>query len=137
MTISKEAHDFFHACETGQGWDACKTWCHDDATFSCQADALNDIRTMADYSEWMKNLFIPMPDARYELKSFAVDEKNNMMTAFAVFQGTHSGEGGPLPPTGKSVASDYAYVMKFDDGKIRHVTKIWNDAQAMRSLGWA
>jgi hypothetical protein len=29
------------------------------------------------------------------------------------------------------------YVMDFDGDKIRHMTKIWNDAITLRQLGWA
>ena len=47
-----------------------------------------------------------------------------------------TGQGGPVPPTGKSTSSDYAYVMKFEDGKISRMTKIWNAGWAMRELGW-
>ena len=59
------------------------------------------------------------------------------MIAAAIFKGTQSGEGGPVAPTGKAVATDYVYVMEFDGAKIRHMTKIWNDLQALRQLGWA
>ena len=59
------------------------------------------------------------------------------MVASAVFHGTQTGAGGPIEPTDKFVASDYAYVMRFDGDRITHMTKIWNDAQALRQLGWA
>ncbi|MBT5038897.1 MAG: nuclear transport factor 2 family protein, partial [Rhodospirillaceae bacterium] len=36
-----------------------------------------------------------------------------------------------------SIATDYVYVFNFDGGKIRHMTKIWNDGPALQSLGWA
>jgi hypothetical protein len=35
MTISDTAAKFFDACETGKGWEVCKDWCLDGATFSC------------------------------------------------------------------------------------------------------
>ena len=41
-----------------------------------------------------------------------------------------------MPPTGKSASTDYVYVMDFADGRIRHMTKIWNDGWAVRQLGW-
>jgi hypothetical protein len=41
-----------------------------------------------------------------------------------------------VTPTGRSVAADYVYAMEFDGPKIKHMTKIWNDAQSMRALGW-
>lgn len=137
MTISETATVFFEACETGKGWSACQAWCRDGATFACQADALADIKTLADYCEWMKNLLTPVPDGRYVLMGFAVDEARSTAIATAEFHGTQTGQGGPVPPTGKAVVSDYAYVMRFDGEKITHMTKIWNDVQALRGLGWA
>jgi predicted ester cyclase len=85
----------------------------------------------------MKGLFTPAPDGRYEVKSFAVDDARKNVIAYGVFRGTHTGEGGPVPATGKAVAADYVYVMDFDGDKIRHMTKIWNDGHSLRQLGWA
>ena len=137
MTIANTAREFFDACETGKGWDVCRAWCHDNATFACQSDALADTGTLQAYTEWTKGILTPLPDGHYELKGFAADEDHNTVLAYAVFHGTHSGEGGPVPATGKAAATDYVYAMTFDDGKIRHMTKIWNDGQALRQLGWA
>ena len=137
MTMTDTARSFFEACETGQGWDRCKEWCHDGATFSCQADALAEVDTLAGYTEWTKGILGPIPDGHYELKGFATDPERGTVIAAAIFKGTQSGEGGPVAPTGKAVATDYVYVMKFDGAKIRHMTKIWNDLQALRQLGWA
>ena len=137
MTVSETAREFFEACETGKGWGVCKTWCHDDATFSCQADALADVTGLAGYTDWMKGLLGPIPDGNYELKAFAIDEDRGTAVAAAVFHGTNTGNGGPVPPTGRTVAADYVYVMNFDGSKIRHMTKIWNDGHSLRALGWA
>jgi predicted ester cyclase len=84
----------------------------------------------------MKGLLTPIPDGRYELRSFAVDEDRKNAIAYAVFRGTHTGEGGPVPPTGKAVEADYVYVMQFEGDKIRHMTKVWNDGISLRQLGW-
>jgi ketosteroid isomerase-like protein len=137
MTMTETAAAFFEACETGKGWEACQAWCHKDATFACQADALAETGTIADYCEWMKGLLTPVPDGRYVVTAFATDEARGKVVATAEFHGTQTGSGGPVPPTGKAVVSDYAYVMTFRDGKIGHMTKIWNDVQALRGLGWA
>src|SRR5262249_43420387 len=64
------------------------------------------------------------------------DHERKNVSAYAVFSGTHSGDGGPVPPTGKSTSTDYVYVMEFENGKISHMTKIWNAGWAMRELGW-
>ena len=136
MGMREQAEQFFDACETGKGWEACEHYCHPDATFAAQAGALADVSTLEGYTEWMKGLLTPVPDGRYELRSFAVDEDRNNVSAFAVFHGTHTGEGGPVPPTGKTVAADYVYVMDFDGDRIRHMTKIWNDTVSLQQLGW-
>jgi predicted ester cyclase len=134
--ILDSARSFFEACETGQGWEACSAYCHADATFAAQASALADVATVRDYCEWMKNLLTPIPDGHYELKFFEADAADESVTAVAVFHGTQTGPGGPVPPTGNSIAADYVYHMAFEDGRIRHMTKIWNDAISMQQLGW-
>jgi predicted ester cyclase len=136
ITIKERAEKFFEACETGQGWNECRMYCSPDATFTCQADALSQINTLQNYTEWMKGFFTPVPDGRYELKAFAVDEEHYKVIAFGIFRGIHSGEGGPLPPTGRQVESEYVYVMDFNGDCIQHMTKIWNDGFALKQLGW-
>ena len=137
MSISDSAKAFFDACETGKGWAGCNAYCDPKATFSSQTDVLADITTLEGYCDWMKNLFTPIPDGKYELKFFAADEARNSVTAFAVFHGTQTGPGGPVPPTGNKAAADYVYFMEFGAGKIRHMTKIWNDGHTLKQLGWA
>jgi predicted ester cyclase len=135
-SMAETAKRFFDACETGKGWEACRNYCHPGATFSGQAEALSGVDSLEAYTEWMKGLLIPVPDGHYELKSFAVDEDRNHVAAYAVFRGTHTGEGGPVPATGKQVEADYVYVMEFEGERIRHMTKIWNDGFSLKQLGW-
>jgi steroid delta-isomerase-like uncharacterized protein len=137
MSITNAAQAFFEACETGKGWESCAQYCNPNATFSAQAEPLLDVKTLAQYTDWMKGIFSVLPDANYVLKSFATDDERNNVTAYAVFHGTHTGEGGPVPPTGRKMSTDYVYVMQFKDGKISHMTKIWNAGLALKELGWA
>ena len=99
--------------------------------------ALAGIDTLEGYTEWMKGFFTPVPDGTYDLRSFAVDEARGNVMAYGVFRGTHTGEGGPVPPTGRPVEADYVYMMQFDGDRISHMTKIWNDGVSLRQLGWA
>ena len=134
--IKVTARSFFDACETGKGWEGCKAFCHEGATFSAQAAALAGVDTLEKYADWMKGLFTPVPDGSYEIRAFAVDEDRRSVAAYGVFRGTHTGAGGPVPPTGQRVEADYVYVMWFDGDKIRHMTKIWNDGISLKQLGW-
>jgi len=136
-SITTVAQDFFDACETGKGWDHCKAYCTPNATFAAQAEPLLNVKTLAEYTDWMKGMLTVLPDARYEVKSFATDVVRNNVAAYAVFHATHTGQGGPVPPTGRKTSTDYVYVMQFEDGKIAHMTKIWNAGLALKDLGWA
>jgi len=136
-SMTEIARTFFEACEEGKGWEGCSEHCTSDATFSAQAEPLVALKTLEQYTQWMKDLYTFMPDAGYDLRSFGTDKERRCVCAYAVFSATHTGEGGPCPPTGKSTSTDYVYVMEFDrDDKIRHVTKIWHAGLAMKDLGW-
>ena len=136
-SITEVAKQFFDACETGKGWEGCEQYCQTGATFSAQAGALEGIDTLEGYTDWMKGLLTLAPDGVAEVRSFGVDDVRNNVAAYAIFRGTHTGDGGPVPPTGKSAEADYVYVMDFDGDKIRHMTKIWNDTITLQQLGWA
>ena len=135
--ITAIAKDFFAACETGKGWEVCKAYCTPDATFAAQAEPLAGVTTLAQYTDWMKGLMTIMPNGSYAVKSFATDAERNNVAAYGIFSGTHTGPGGPCPPTGKSTHTDYVYVMQFKGDKISHMTKIWHSGLAMKELGWA
>ena len=135
-SIKDTALKFFEACERGEGWNGCSKYCSPDATFAAQAEPLAETKTLQDYTEWMKGLLTVLTDGHYEVKSFAVDSERNNICAYGVFTGTHLA-GGPCPPTGKTANTDYVYVMQFRDGKIVHMQKIWNSADALKQLGWA
>jgi hypothetical protein len=94
-SITEIAAQFFEACETGQGWEGCKPYCKTDATFAAQAEPLTDVRTLQQYTDWMKGLLTFIPDGRYELKSFATDDARKNVCAYGVFSGTHTGQGAP------------------------------------------
>lgn len=70
---------------------------------------------------------------QHERVKASEDRKN--VSAYGVFQGTHTGQGGPVPPTGKSLRTDYV-VMFFEGDRIKHVQRIWRAGLAMKELGW-
>jgi len=50
-SITTVAEAFFEACETGKGWEVCVAYCTPNATFSAQAEALVDVKTLAQYTD--------------------------------------------------------------------------------------
>jgi hypothetical protein len=135
-SITDTALAFFTACETGQGWAACRAYCTPDATFSAQAEPLAGINTIEQYTGWMQGLLTVLTDGDYAIQSFATDTERRSVCAYAVFTGTHLA-GGPCPPTGRTAKADYVYVMQFSGDLIAHLTKIWNAGVTLQELGWA
>jgi len=138
MTAFENATRFFEACEAPAGWAGCAQYVADNATFNAQSEPLADIDSVEDYCEWMKAFgTITAPGCSYLLHSSSYDEANRTAMFFATFTGTHSGEGGPVPPTHKTTQSHYVYVLTMnDDDKVADMVKIWNAPWAMQELGW-
>jgi len=132
------ARQFFDACETPLGWAACRQYVLEGAPFTAQSEPLAGIDTVAAYCDWMHGFGTgPARGARYTLHASAFDEATRSALFFATYHATHVGEGGPLPPTGKSTNSHYVYVVQMRDGKVSAMTKIWNSGWALKELGWA
>src|SRR4029450_7721092 len=106
-SITSVAEAFFAACETGKGWEACSAYCTPNATFCAQAEPLLEVKTLGGDTGWMQSITTVLPDAHYEVKSFATDAARNNVAAYGVFHGTHTGPGGPVPPTGRHTSTDY------------------------------
>lgn len=135
--IAKIAAAFFDDIETGKGWDVCKSYCTPNASFSAQSEPIAEFTKLQEYADWMRDGLLPaLPDARYEMGSFGVDEERQSVCAYAIFKATNTGPG-PVEPTGKTLSADYVYVMQFDGDKISHLTKIWNSGWSLKELGWA
>lgn len=120
MSAFDTAKKFFEACDGNAGWDGCKAYVAEGAVFEAQSGALADINTIEAYCEWAKGLgTVIAPGASYTLHSASFDEERNVATFFATYHAKHTGEGGPVPPTGKETNTDYVYSLILDEsGKI-------------------
>jgi hypothetical protein len=138
MSAFDSARAFFEACDAPTGWDGCKKYVANGATFSAQCEPLADMSTIEEYAEWLKGLgTVTAPDARYELHASSFDESTNTAVFFATYHAKHTGVGGPVPPTGKETHSHYVCATTMDDdGKVSKMIKIRNPAWALNELGW-
>jgi hypothetical protein len=132
------AKRFFEACEQPLGWDGCREYVAEGAPFTAQCEPLEGIDTVEAYCEWMKAFAtVTAPGATYDLHTSSYDEATRTAVFFATFNATHSGEGGPVPPTGKTMNTHYVYAVRIgDDEKVAELTKIWNAPWAMKQVGW-
>jgi len=139
MNIYNNALAFFNACESLQGYEGCKDYMVENATFEGQAEPTADIEFLSDYVDWMQGIGKgPLKGCTYELNASAYDADNTKVLFFGTLNGNHNGDGGPVKPTGKSTSSHYVYILTMNnDGKVVHMIKVWNAGWAMKELGWA
>lgn len=138
MSKMDVATTFFHACEGLKGSAGCAEFVADGATFEAQSEPIADITTALDYCDWMQAVGQgPLEGCGYEILSSAFDESTSTALFFGLFSATNNGEGGPVPPTGKSTSSHYIYAITVnDDNKVSRLVKIWNAPWALTELGW-
>ena len=135
-TIESVATSFHHACMTGKGWQECQQYCNGDATFTHEGELFADIHTLEAYAAFVENVFKPIPDFRHEVLSVGIDERQQRVLIHYLIRGTHTGEGLAVPPTGKSMESYCVLILYFENERIRHAAKVWNDHEMMKQAGW-
>jgi len=138
MSAFENAKKFFTACETAQGWAGCAQYVADNATFNAQSEPLVEVGTVEEYCEWMAGFAsVTTPGATYDLHTSSYDAESRTAVFFATYHGKHTGDGGPVPPTGKETNSHYVYALTMDENdKVKKMIKIWNAPWAMKELGW-
>ena len=138
MSAFDNAQRFFHACETPLGWEGCKAYVAESASFVAQSEPLVEVKTVQAYCEWIKGFgTVTAAGAHYELHAQGYDETKREAVFFATYHATHVGEGGPVPATHQTTHSHYVYVLTMDaNDQVAHMVKVWNASWAMRELGW-
>ena len=134
--LETTARRFHHACMTGEGWPACQPYCTPDATFTHEGEMLAEVHTLEAYAAFLQSVFTPVPDFRHEVLSVGVDPEHQRVLVHYLIRGTHTGEGLPVPPTGKSMETNCVLVLHFEGDRIRHAVKVWNDHDMRKQVGW-
>ena len=121
MNNLKTARLFFEECDGGKGWDACKKYCYADASFETEAETLLNVDTLAIYCDWMIDaLELLDKDVKVKVKAISHDQDTDIVLIYGEIKGTVIISPEPMP-----MKTDYVYALNFEDGKIRHVSKIW------------
>ena len=63
-----------------------------------------------------------MTDISFDVEGFAYDEEREVVLIYGVYKDVITMSETPQP-----FETDYFYILKFSDGKISHVTKVWQD----------
>ena len=83
---------------------------------------MQEIDSLDNYTEWMAEVHKHITDISFDVEGFAHDESRNVVLICGIYRGVITMSETPHP-----FETDYVYALKFNEGKIIHVTKVWQD----------
>ncbi len=63
-----------------------------------------------------------MTDISFDVDGFAYDKERKVIPIYGIYRGVINMRETPQP-----FQTDYVHILRFTDGKISHVTKVWQD----------
>ncbi|KAL6048053.1 hypothetical protein QOT17_002012 [Balamuthia mandrillaris] len=130
------AQQLFEALEDGKGFEPVAEHIVAGAPFVC--DGIADVKTLEAYYAWMQGFKSKTcPDFSYVIESRCSNDTDVTFVCSCEF--THTGEGGPKPPSNppKRGSCWYSYTFRFnEEGKVVKMMKVFDWGQAFKTVGW-
>lgn len=100
--------------------------------FSLHVNGATRTTNAAEFEDIVNTWRASFPDFHFDLHSITADE--HIAAVRATFRGTHRGSWGGLEPTGRSVAVEHAFFLRFEDGVVVEVWEILDPTAFRRQL---
>ena len=100
---------------------------HCQATPEAKVESLDDFKALL--SEWDKQF----PDAKLGIDLIAAE--GDLVAFYGPFSGTHKGQMGQFPATGKSMIAETAGFHRLENGKIVETWVTWDNLAVLGQLG--
>lgn len=84
--------------------------------------------------EWVEETTAGFPDVRFEVDRRIADESGRLFVEWTMY-GTHEGQFGPLPPTGRAVELSGVDVIEFSEEGIVSIDGYFDMAEFKEELG--
>ena len=97
------------------------------ATSDVTVESLDDFKAMV--NEWDKQF----PDAKSEIQLIAAE--GDLVAFYMTYSGTHEGQMGPFPATGKKMSVECAGFHRLENGKIVETWVTWDNLAVLSQLG--
>lgn len=139
MDPLETAKQFFDACELQVlGWEGCRRYVADGATFHSAAASYASIHTIEAYCEQIAAAFrTTFAGSTGHVHAAAYDAEHRTVLLYGDSCAQHTGAGGPVPPTHRQAVIPFVFALRMDAaGKIEHLEKIYDEASGRRQLGW-
>ncbi|MCK5401542.1 MAG: ester cyclase [Flavobacteriaceae bacterium] len=104
-----------------------------DLVRHCQATPDLIIESLDAFKEFIRNDRKSIPDQKLNVKMLVAE--GDLVAFWATYTGTHTGQMGPFPPTGKSVELDFSGVHRLENGKVVETWVTWDNVTILSQLG--
>ncbi len=122
----------------GEAMNSRKLYLLDDIVASdfvrhCQATPSVNVRSLADFKEFLNQDFEVFPDSVQTLKHMVAEE--DLVAIWATYEGTQLGQMGPFPPSKRKMQLDFAAVIRIQGPKIAEMWVTWDNMAGLSQLG--
>ena len=116
-----------------QQWDSLDLYFAEDFHRYSQATPDVVIESLDDMRRFVKEWYTSFPDAHMEVQKVVAE--NDLVAVWVTFAGTHKGQMGPFPPTGKRMESETFGIFRFENGKAKEAWVTWDNVAGFVQLG--
>ena len=99
----------------------------------CQATPELVIESLDAFKEFIRNDRKSIPDQKLKMKMLIAE--GDLVAFWGTYTGTHTGQMGPFPPTGKSAELDFSGVHRLENGKVVETWVTWDNVTILSQLG--
>jgi predicted ester cyclase len=115
-------------------WAALDTLVAADIERHSRATTANpEIRSREEFVQHEQARHTPWPDGHVTYDIMVAE--GDFVAAYATFTGTHRGQLGAFPPTGKSVEAKFLALFRVEGGKIAEIWVEWDNIATLTQLG--
>jgi len=104
-----------------------------DYTRHCQATPELVIESLDAFKEFIKADRKSIPDQKLNIKMLLAE--GDLVAFWGTYTGTHTGQMGPFPPTGKSANLDFSGVHRVENEKVVETWVTWDNVTILNQLG--
>ncbi len=99
----------------------------------CQATPKLIIESLDAFKEFIRADRLAIPDQKLNVEMLIAE--GDLVAFWCTYTGTHTGQMGPFPPTGKSAELDFSGVHRLENGKVVETWVTWDNITILSQLG--
>jgi steroid delta-isomerase-like uncharacterized protein len=122
----------FEVVENGD-YEGMNMYIADDMVRHCQATPDLVIESLDAFKDFIKADRKAIPDQKLIIKMLVAE--GDLVAFWCTYTGTHTGQMGPFPPSGKSANLDFSGIHRLENGKVVETWVTWDNITILTQLG--